>query len=178
MALSNTALICEVVTCQQHVAEATIKHLKMANSVFTKAKKYSSDNVEKVGLFFPPLKWPLKELTVADSSHATKETSYAQEGVMILLGHNCKMEAISSDSPHYRQVKDAEKTMSGYFHILAGVCHTAKRISSSTSIAETLSAVVGKGLGHLVAIRLTEIFSTGVQIPLRCENPLQTLIQI
>ena len=70
-------LNCEVAMCQQHVAEATIKYLKMANSVVTKAKKYSSDNVEKVGLFFPPLKWPLKELTVADSSYATKETSYA-----------------------------------------------------------------------------------------------------
>ena len=56
-------LICEVVSCQQHVAEATIKHLKVASSVVTKAKKYSSDNIEQVGLFFPPLKWPLKELS-------------------------------------------------------------------------------------------------------------------
>ena len=85
---------------------------------------------------------------------------------------------ISSDSPHYRQVKDAENSMSGCFHILAVVCHKAKRISSSTSTAETLSAVVGKELGQLVAIRLTGIFSTGTQIPLRCKNPLQTLIQI
>ena len=41
-------LICEVVMCQQHVSEATVKHLKMANSVVTKAKKYSSNYVEKV----------------------------------------------------------------------------------------------------------------------------------
>ena len=56
--------------------------------------------------------------------------------------------------------------------------YSSSRLSSSTSTAEPLSAVVEKELGQLVAIRLTEIFSTGVQIPLRCKNPLQTLIQI
>ena len=95
--------------CQQNVAEATIKHLKMANSVVTKAKKYANDNIEKVGLYFPPLELPLKEVTVADSSHATKESSYAQEGVFILLGHDGRMEVVSSESPHYWYVYNAER---------------------------------------------------------------------
>ena len=49
--------------------------------------------------------------------------------------------------------------------ILAVVSHKAKRISSSTSTAETLSAVVGKELAQLVAVRLSELLGHGLTHP-------------
>ena len=160
--------------CQQNTAKATIKHLKAANAVVTKAKKYAAG----CGLYFPPLKLPLKEATVADSSHATRESSYAQEGVMVLLGHDGRMEVVSSESPHYFHVFNAESDMSDYFHVLAVISHKAKRVSSSTSTAETLAATVGKEVSQLVAIRLTEVLARGIEIPMKCVNPLSVLIRI
>ena len=77
--------------------------------------------------------------------------------------HDCKMEVIASGSPHYKAKTKAEENMSDFCHILASVSHKAKRISSSTSTAETLNATLGKELGQMVAIRLTEVFGVGIQ---------------
>ena len=80
---------------QQEVCKATIKTLKAANTVITRAKKYAAG----CGLFYPPLKLPLKMNAVHDSSHATKESAYAQEGVLILLMHDGDLVFANSDSP-------------------------------------------------------------------------------
>ena len=60
-------IICDVVLSQQYTHSATIKHLKLANAIVTRAKKYASE----CGLYFPVLDTPFKLVTVADSSHAT-----------------------------------------------------------------------------------------------------------
>ena len=164
-------LVCDVVLQQQEISKATIGSLKTANSIVTRAKKYA----QSCGLHFPPIDPPLKMAEVCDSSHASKTSSYAQEGVLILLMHDCKMEVIASDSPHYKAIVKAEESMSDFCHILASVSHKAKRISSSTSTAETLSATLGKELGQLVAIRLTEVFGVGIQTSLRTPATLSML---
>ena len=74
-------IICDVVLSQQEVTRATIATLKAANSALHRAKKYASG----CGLFYSKIKTPLKLFTVGDSSHATRTSSYAQEGCLILL---------------------------------------------------------------------------------------------
>ena len=157
-------IIADVVLSQQDVAKATIGTLKNANAIVTRAKKYAQD----CGLYFPPLDLPLKMATVCDSSHASKTTSYAQEGVLILLMHDKRLELVTSETPLYKELKQGD-SMSGFCHVLASLSHKAKRIGASSSNAETLSATVGKELAQLVAIRLTEIFGVGMQTPLK--NP-------
>ena len=97
---------------------------------------------------------------------------------MILLMPDSSMQVIKSDSPHYKMLMDGERELSGFGHILASVSHKAKRVSNSTSTSETLAAVIGKELGQLVALRLTEIVGAGVQLPLNTASPLSLLIEI
>ena len=125
-----------------------------------------------------PLPLPLKEMTVGDSSHATRTSSYAQEGCLILLMHDKSLQTLSLDSPHYRQIVNSRNDMSAHCMVLAYVSHKAKRVSSSTSTAETLIANFGKELAQLVALRLTEILGHGIQTPLFKQTPLQLLIEI
>ena len=68
--------------------------------------------------------------------------------------------------------------MSDFCIVMAYVCHKAKRVSSSTSMAETLIANFGKELAQLVAMRITEIFGHGIQTPFKQQTPLRILIEI
>ena len=86
---------------------------------------------------------------------------------MILLMSDGQVVTTASDSPHYRQVLNAQQDMGGYCHVVASLSHKAKRVSSSTSTAETLSATIGKEIAQLVAMRMTEVFGTGIQTSLR-----------
>ena len=166
-------IIAEVVLSQQDVAKATIGSLKAANAVVTRATKYSWN----CGLYFPPLNLPLKMATVCDSSHASKTTSYAQEGVLVLLMHDKQLELAKSGTPLYEELLKGA-SMGDWCHVLASLSHKAKRIGASSSNAETLSATVGKELAQLVAIRLTEVFGLGIQTPLKTPASLSTFIQI
>ena len=68
--------------------------------------------------------------------------------------------------------------MSDFGIVLAYVSHKAKRVSSSTSTAETLMANFGKELVQLVGLRLTEIFGHGIQTPFKVATPLHILIEL
>ncbi len=57
-------------------------------------------------------------------------------------------------------LSDAEAWLQGgKAHVLAFISRKAKRISYSTSHAETLSACGGLELGQLIALRLAEVLS-------------------
>ncbi len=164
-------LVGDVVLQQQDITKATASMIKAANALITKAKKYG----ENCGLHFPRLKPPLKLGEVCDASHASRSTSYAQEGVIILLMPDRHMQVIRSDSPHYKALQDGEGELSTFCHVLAQLAHKAKRISSSTSLAETLAAVLGQEMCQLVALRLTEILGAGIQLPMHTASPLNLL---
>ena len=108
----------------------------------------------------------------------TKGTSYAQEGVLILLTSYLNIQMVDVGSQQYQAAHDAENSMSCFCHVLAQVSHKAKRISGSTSHGETLAANCGQQLAQLVALRITEVFDKGIQLPLRSQSPLQDLIAI
>jgi hypothetical protein len=167
-------IICDVVLCQQEVARATISTLKAANSCLTRAKKYAKG----CGLYYPKLKLPLKLATIGDSSHATRTSSFAQEGCIILLMHDKTLKVVTSDSPHYKKILNSRSDMSDFGIVLAYVSHKAKRVSSSTSTAETFIANFSKELAQLVGLRLTEIFGHGIQTPFKVRVPLRILITI
>ena len=59
---------------QTHNDYATYQHLKEANGLRNKAQA----NGHRLGIYFRPFDIPAKLATVADASHATKGTSYAQ----------------------------------------------------------------------------------------------------
>jgi len=88
------------------------------------------------------------------------------------------MTVVKSNSPHYMAMINGSSTLSTHCHILASVSHKAKRISSSTSHAETISANMGKELAQLIAIRLTEVFGIGIQLPLQHKPTVAQLIAI
>ena len=146
----------------------------MANSVVSRAKRYA----QNCGLYFPQLELPLKQLAVHDSSHATKDSVYAQEGVLILLMHDGQLEYVSSDSPLFKKVLNSKDQMNGFCHIIVFISHKAKRVSSSTSKAETLSAIHGKELAQLISVRLTEVLGHGILTPRGKQTPLSVVIQI
>ena len=116
--------------------------------------------------------------SVHDSSHATKESAYAQEGVLILLMHDGDLVFADSDSPLFKKVLRSKDSMSGFCHVIAFISHKAKRVSSSTSMAETLAAVHGKEIAQLVAVRLTEILGHGTLTPWMKPTPLTLFIEI
>ena len=103
-----------------------------------------------------PLRPPLKILTHADASHATKESAYAREGVMVLIMEDNKP-TVSADG--IVQASSFGK-IDGFAHCLVCAAHKSKRVSYSTSHAETLSACFGKELAQVLSLRITEILGS------------------
>ena len=157
------SLLCQMLfICQCHLEVATgvtqlqswnraplIKHTRQANSLLKKAQ---ADN-ENLGLHFPPIQRPYKLLEITDASHATKTTSYAQEGNIVALMHDTQL------SIHKEQLDEGEEfNLSGPCHPLVTNTSKGKRISHSTSHAETLAACKITGSGNMVCLRFTELY--------------------
>ena len=145
-------IIADVSHLQTQVTQARIRHLKEANAVVARAK---AEVGHGLGLHFRRLLPPLRLACIHDSSAAGNTKQYAQEGVLILL-----MEDRVGDLGGLMEktLEDRETAiMGGAAHILWGHGAKAKRISYSTSHAETLAAVSGLETSSLVAVRLAEI---------------------
>ena len=74
--------------------------------------------------------------------------------VLLMEDRGPKLSELGSDgilkSPDYLK-------MMGFGHCLVCASHKAKRVSCSTSHAETLSACFGKELAEVLSLRLTEV---------------------
>ena len=77
-------IACEITQLQTYNKAATYLQLKQANGLLKRAQ----EDCRHMGLYFRPLVLPLKLASVADASHATASSSYAQEGGLILLCHD------------------------------------------------------------------------------------------
>jgi len=160
--LCNTRpdLLIDVGELQTDVNCATIAHLKVANALVTKTLRNSH---KLLGLIYAPLHPPFRIVTNADSSHATKESAYAREGVMVLLMEDRGFSDRSIQlSPDGILLPSEYIKMMGFAHCLVCASHKAKRVSYSTSHAETLSACFGKELAQVLSLRLTEVFGAGM----------------
>ena len=143
-------LISEVVTLQTFINQAQIQHLKQANLIIGRAKQ-TPDR----GLLFRKLTPPLRILSIGDSSFATSKTSYAIEG---------KLELITEDRPFdikpgKLSVASTNNFLGVTAHILIMTAKKAKRISHSTSHAESLTAHNCLTDAETISMRFTEIFS-------------------
>ena len=144
-------LIADVCLLQSKVTQAKVMHLKQVNAVIKRAKDEIGHGL---GLHYRKLKPPFKLACVHDSS-AGNVRHYAQEGVLILLMED---RLVTHKHEYEKVLADHEtKFLSGKAHLLWGHGAKAKRISYSTSHAETLAAISGLEASSLVTVRLAEL---------------------
>ncbi|CAE7659853.1 unnamed protein product [Symbiodinium microadriaticum] len=146
-------LISEVALLQSQVTKAKIEHLRMANRVVQKAKHGDYINL---GLHYCFLKGPLRLMCTRDASSANKDRNYAQEGILVVL---CE-DGLNIDVNDYKlEASDAlAMALGGKANVLWSRGAKAKRVSYSTSHAETLAAIGGLETVSLVTIRLSELY--------------------
>ena len=148
-------IVAEVGTLQSVITKAKVKHLRQANQL---VKKACAKDKLSLGLhyrfFEPGTKMRLQ--CIHDASSASKDTSYAQEGMMILLMPELPPEMLNQDDITCGEPEIQH--LSNYGHLLFAHGGKAKRVSYSTSHAETLSAIGGLEASSMVSIRMTELW--------------------
>ena len=145
-------LIADVCLLQSKVTQAKVEHLKQANLVVKRAK---AEIGQGLGLHYRRLTPPFKLACIHDSSAAGNVRHYAQEGVLVLLMED----RLKSQADETEKVLSNEETklLCGKAHLLWGHGAKAKRISYSTSHAETLAAISGLEASSLITVRLAEL---------------------
>ena len=142
----------DVCTLQSKVTTAKISHLRQANNVVKRAK---AELNQGLGLHYRKLKAPFRLACIQDSSAAGNVRHYAQEGVVALLCED-RLQGPSRDNE--AELSDYQSNLlGGRAHIPWSHGAKAKRISYSTSHAETLAGIGGLEAGSLVAVRLAEL---------------------
>ncbi|CAE7557756.1 RE2, partial [Symbiodinium sp. CCMP2456] len=145
-------LIAEVCSLQAQVTRAKVAHLRQANGVVKRARHEAGQGM---GLYFEKLVSLLRLACVHDSPAAGNVRNYAQEGILVLL---CEDRVGQFDRDYEHVLDDTQcQALGGRCHILWAHGAKAKRISYSTSHAETLAAVSGLEAGTLVSVRLAEL---------------------
>ena len=151
LCLTRWDLIVDIVVLQQFVRKPNYGHMHGADLVIKRAKSNAFR-----GLKCLPLKPPLRLLDISDASHAGKRTSYAigqidilttETGLQLRPGNN---ELTAAELQKFLSSSDAA-------HPLSGSGKTAKRISHSTSHAESLAKNSSSGHASMKAMRLTEM---------------------
>ena len=153
-------LVSEVSQLASFVTTAEIKHLRLANQLLKRAQH---DDFKDVGIYFMKLN-PSRGLRLAcfhDSSSFTKEKAYAHEGVLVLpMEDNLK----TSEGEYEKECDDfAAMRHGGRAHILWSHGAKAKRISYSTSHAETLAGISGVEASVMVSVRISELLHPDAQ---------------
>ena len=143
----------DLISLQTQVTNATGQARKDCNAVVARAKRHNSQ-----GLRFHTLPGSERRFAaVADSSHASKKSSYAIEGNLVLLQPEIHANA-ESTSEHQTTVRASQVPgISGLVHPLHVKSQKAKILSQSTSHAETLSQLSVTAVAECVAMRYTEI---------------------
>lgn len=148
-------LVADTGVLQSSVPNAQVKHLRMANQA---VKKFCTQDKLDLGLhfkFFEP-GTKLRIQCFHDAASATKGKSYAQEGILVLLMPELCPTLLRQDEVDCSS-EDAIK-LCGFGHVLFAHGGKSKRVSYSTSHAETLSAVNGLEATSMVSTRLTELW--------------------
>ena len=153
LCLTRWDLLFDLIALQTQVTNATGQALRDCNVMIARAKRHKA-----LGLVFRPLPGSERRLaSVADSSHARKKSSYAFEGNLVLL--QPEIDARAQSTAEHQQTVHSRNVpgLSGYVHPLHVKSQKAKRLSQSTSHAETLSQLSVTAVAECVAMRYTEI---------------------
>ena len=139
-----------VVSLQTKLAGPQIKDLIMINTIIKRLKKKH----DKFGIYYRHMTGPYRIVVVTDASSANKTSSFATEGIVIGLCPD-RLSNIKVDKHDYLD-ETLVQTLSGEFHVLHASSQKSKRISHSTSHAETLAAAKGIPMGQIIGLRLCE----------------------
>lgn len=171
LCITNLKVMTDVVLLQQELTRAKIKHAIAANKVLTDIKKYG----ENVGLYFPFLRPPLNLVSIHDACGAKEQTSYAQEGQIVILKED---RPLSIDAKTHEVHRSSLQLLGGFCHVMHGSSKKAKRVGVSTSRKETVSAVGCQEICQLIAIRYTEILGSGFNLPLYRSPTTRELLDV
>ena len=150
-AQTNPQEVCQITSLQTALKKPMVKDLVSINQVI---KRLKSPNREKWGIWFRRLEPPYRCVTVSDASPATKKSDYATEGICATLAED-RLPRCTTDDNDFLD-PSLVKFLGGKFHLLASSSTKAKRVSHSTSHAETNAAARTVPLGQLIGMRLTE----------------------
>ena len=148
-------IVADVSILQSRVTVSQIKDLKHANQILLKVKEFAT-----IGLHYRVMESPKVRLVcIHDASSASQGRHYAQEGLLICLAEDkfadkaMDFETVFEDGENDGEVGQH----GGFMHVLFASGSKAKRVSYSTSHAETLSMVGGMEASTLIMVRLAEI---------------------
>ena len=144
-------MVLEVVLLQSSMVTPTLGDLKAANALLAKSQKNAIMN----GLHFHQVAMPVRINGIHDASAANQRSSYAYEGLLVLLMNDST--AYMPDDRGYLSAGQSN-AWSGVGQPLAHSARKSKRISNSTSHGETLAAINASQLINLVSLRFTELY--------------------
>ena len=148
---TNNQELCQVTQLQQHLTQGKLKHLISINGVI---KRLKSPSREAYGIYLKKLTPPLRVVCVSDASSANKKSSYATEGICVLLAED-KVSMLHSDKNDFLEGEQV-KNLGGAMHLLVCSSTKAKRISHCTSHAETNACSRAIPIAELVSLRISE----------------------
>ena len=162
LCVTRADIAVDIVLLASKISHATFADLRAASSLVKRAQGHPTR-----GLVYPKITGPMSVFSISDASFSTSSTSYAVEGNVVLL---MPQHPMLSD----RKFKEFNASvLSGPCHLLVAQAKKAKRVSHSTSHAESLSMYSCLGLSETVAMRFTETVYPGFRPP-----SLQELIEL
>ncbi len=142
--------IFNVVSLQTKLKHPKIQDLIAINTVTKRLAK----NQNKFGIYLRRMHPPFRLISVSDASAPNKVSNFATEGIIIGLAED-RLRQVTVDKNDYLEPSFV-KHIGGKCHIYIATSQKSKRISYSTSHAETLSAAKAIPVAQLVAMRLSE----------------------
>ena len=137
-------------TLQQKLQAPQVKDIIAINAVVKRLKAPSSPTC----IFFWKLKAPIHISVVSDASGANKQSNHAMKGISLLVSED-RLGTVHANKDVFLDEETSQR-LGGKCHAMLASSTKPKRISHSTSHAETLSAARGLPMGQLLAIRYSE----------------------
>ena len=141
--------LCAVTSLQVFLQTPKIEDIIAINCVIKRLRRPL-----KHGIFLWRLEPPLRIAGISDASAPNKQSNFATEGIIVCLAED-RISKIATDKDDFL-IDEMVALLGGKMHILTGSSQKAKRISHSTSHAETLSSAKAIPLSQLIALRLCE----------------------
>ena len=147
LCFTRADIMARVVLIASKVLQATVSELRECNSIIRSAHAYPDR-----GLVYRPLGQSVRLMALSDSSFSTSKTSYAVQGICVGLSPRANVVTDKSGKFNANQ-------LNGRFHLLVHASNKSKRISQSTSHAESLALYNTCLHAEQIACRLTEQIS-------------------
>ena len=141
--------ICQVTSLQTKLKKPKVQDMISINTVIKRLKR-----PVKHGLFYWKLKPPLRVISVSDASGHSKTSTYPTEGSAILLAED-RIPKVLTDKADFL-LPGLELFLGGKMHMCVALSQKAKRLSHSTSHAETNAASKTLPIAQLTALRYAE----------------------